>query len=237
MLALVRRELRSYFNSPVAYIVIAGYLAFTSLWLFAINDFFAANIASLRSYFGIMPVVLVVLVAATTMRSWADERRSGTDVILFSRPLGEGTLVVGKYVAALVVLWIAVALTALVPLTVAPLGDFERGEIAGQYVGLVLLVAAATGVGQLGSALARNQVTAFVVSALILLSLVLVARVNAVFDLPSWLASVLRYLSIEEHVRSFNRGVLDTRDVAYFVLVAATSLFLTNRVIVVRKVR
>ena len=237
MLALARRELRGYFNSPVAYVVIAGFLVFTSTWLFVINDFFAANIASLRSYFGVMPVVLVVLVPALTMRTWAEERRAGTDEVLLAEPLGEAALVGGKYVASVVVLWIAVGLTAFVPLTVAPLGDFERGEIIGQYVGLFLLAAAAAGVGQLGSALSRNQVSAFVVTACILLALVLAGSVNAVVELPSWLASVLAYLSIDERLRSFNRGVFDTRDAAYFVLLAAVSLFLTTRAIVLRKLR
>lgn len=237
MFALARRELRGYFNSPVAYIVIAGFLVFTSVWLFVINDFFAANIASLRTYFGVMPIVLVVLVPALTMRSWAEERRTGTDEILLAEPLGEGALVAGKYLAAVIVLWIAVALTAFVPLTVASLGDFERGETVGQYLGLLLLAAAAAGIGQLGSALARNQVSAFVVSALILLALVLVGRVNAAVELPSWLASVIAYLSIDEHVRSFNRGILDTRDAAYFVLLAAGSLFLTTRAIILRKLK
>ena len=235
--SLIRRELRGYFNSPVAYVVIVGFLVFTSGWLFIVNDFFAANIASLRGYFGVMPVVLVVLVPATTMRAWAEERRTGADEILFAEPLGEGALVAGKFVASLAVLWIAVALTAFVPLTVAPLGDFERGEIVGQYAGLFLLVSAAAAVGQLGSAVTRNQVSAFVVTALILLALVLVGRVNAVAQPPSWLASVFAYVSIDEHVRSFNRGIFDTRDAAYFVVLTGFSLFLTARVIVLRKLR
>ncbi|MFW5883843.1 MAG: ABC transporter permease [bacterium] len=235
--SLIRRELRGYFNTPLAYVVIVGFLLFTSGWLFIVNDFFAANIASLRGYFGIMPVVLVVLVPATTMRAWAEERRTGADEILFAEPLGEGALVLGKFVASLAVLWIAVGLTAFVPLTVAPLGDFERGEIVGQYAGLLLLVCAAAAVGQLGSAVTRNQVSAFIVTALILLALVLVGRVNAVAQPPSWLSSIFTYLSIDEHFRSFNRGVFDTRDAAYFVVLTGSSLFLTARVIVLRKLR
>ena len=237
VLALARRELRGYFNTPVAYIVIVGFLVFTAAWLFVINDFFAANVASLRGYFGVMPTVLVVLVPAVTMRSWAEERRTGTEEILLAQPLSEGAIVVGKYLAAVAVLLAAVGLTAFVPLTVAPLGDFERGEILGQYLGLALLVSASAGVGQFGSAIARNQVSAFIVSALILLALVLSGRVNAVMELPSWLASSLAYLSVDEHFRDLNRGILDTRDAAYFVLLGALSLFLTTRVLVWRKLR
>ncbi|MFW6260081.1 MAG: ABC transporter permease, partial [Spirochaetota bacterium] len=96
---------------------------------------------------------------------------------------------------------------------------------------------AAAAVGQLGSAVTRNQVSAFIVTALILLALVLVGRVNAVAQPPSWLSSIFTYLSIDEHFRSFNRGVFDTRDAAYFVVLTGSSLFLTARVIVLRKLR
>jgi ABC-2 type transport system permease protein len=235
--AVMRRELLGYFNTPMAYIVITAFLVFTSIWLFVIHDFFAVGIASLRSYYGIMPIVFVGLIPAVSMRMWPEERLTGTDEILLTLPVSEYVLVTGKYVAALALVLIAVALTAFVPLTVTRLGDFERGEIIGQYVGLVLLAVAGTGLGGLISALSRNQISAFLFTALTLLFLTLVGRVNAVIQLPSALAAALNYVSLDHHFRSLNRGVLDTRGVVYFLGIAAASLVVTTRVLVARKLR
>jgi ABC-2 type transport system permease protein len=237
LFAVFQKEVRAFFNSPIAYIVVVGFLVFTSVWFFVVQDFFARDVASLRGYFGIMPIVFIVLVPAMTMRSWSEERRSGTDELLLTEPLGEAELVVGKYLGALLVLALAVALTVFVPLSVAPLGDFERGETAGQYLGLLLLGSAALGLGQLVSSLSRNQISAFLFTALLLLVLVLVARLNGVVELPGWAAQTLNYLSIEYHFRSFNSGVVDTRDAAYFIALTALSLFLTTRVLILRKIR
>lgn len=235
--AIVRKELRAYFNSPVAYIVVALFLVFTALWLFVVEDFFATDIASLRGYYGIMPMVFVVLVPALTMRMWSEERTAGTDEILLTLPVSETKLVLGKYVAGLLLLALAVILTAFVPLTVLRFGTFERGEILGQYVGLLLLGSAGVGIGQLVSSLSRNQISAFLFATLILLALTLVARINAVAEVPRWLAGFANYLSLDNHYRSFNRGILDTRDVVYFAGVSALALFATTRVLVVRKTR
>jgi ABC-2 type transport system permease protein len=234
--SVIRKELRGYFNSPIAYIVIVAFLVISSVWFFVVQDFFGTDIASLRGYYGIMPIVFVILIPALTMRMWSEERRSGTEEILLTLPLGEGELVVGKYVAGLVLLLIAIALTLFVPLTVLRFGDFERGEILGQYMGLVLLGSAGTAIGQLVSAVSRNQISAFLFSALVLLSLTLVAQVNAAVELPSWAAGLLNYLSLDYHFRGFNRGVMDSRDLGYFVVLTVLSLYATTRVLIARKI-
>ena len=235
--ALLRKELLGYFNTPIAYIVIAGFLVFTSVWLFFIHDFFAADVASLRAYYGVMPLVFVVLVPAVTMRMWSEERSSGTDELLLTLPLRDSTLVFGKYCAALLLVLVAILLTAFVPLTVHRLGSFERGEIIGQYLGLVLLAATGTAIGELCSAFSRNQISAFISAALILLLLTLVGRISAVVDLPSPIAAASSYLSIDNHFRTLNRGVLDTRSVGYFLGLAALCLYGTVQILVVRKAR
>lgn len=235
--ALLRKELLGYFNTPVAYIVIAGFLVFTSVWLFFIHDFFAADVASLRAYYGVMPLVFVVLVPAVTMRMWSEERSSGTDELLLTLPLRESTLVLGKYCAALFLVLAAILLTVFVPLTVHRLGSFERGEIIGQYLGLVLLAAAGTAIGELCSSVAKNQVSAFISAALILLLLTLVGRINAVVDMPARIAATANYLSLDTHFRSLNRGVLDTRSVMYFLGLSALCLYGTAQILIVRKAR
>jgi len=232
---LLRKELRTSFNSPIAYIVIAGFLVFTAVWTFMINDFFAADIASLRGYFGIMPIVFVVLVPAITMRAWAEERRAGTDEILLTLPVDESTTVLAKFASSLCLVLIAIGLTAFVPISVRTLGDFEQGEILGQYIGLVLLAGTAVSIGQLVSSLARNQISAFLISALILLALTLVGEVPTIVELPDSIASALTYLSIDAHYRNFVRGIVDTRDVIFFLGLATLAATVNTRVVVLRK--
>ena len=235
--ALVRKEVRSYLNSPIAYIVVVGFLLFTSVRLFVLHDFFAADIASLRAYYGVMPIVFIVLIPAITMRAWAEEVRSGTDEVLLTLPVGESTLVLAKYTASLALVVIAIALTAVVPVSVRRLGDFERGEIVGQYLGLLLLAGSGIAVGQFISALSRNQISAFIFTALTLLFLTLIGEVNAVADPPVWVSRVLNYLSFDAHFRGFNRGILDTRDLFYFLGVTVLFLLANVRVLRARKMR
>lgn len=235
--AVARKELLGYFNSPVAYVVIVSFLVFASVWFFLIHDFFAADMASLRGYYGIMPLVFVVLIPAVTMRTWAEERTAGTDEILLTLPVSEMSLVLGKYLAALALVLIAIVLTVFVPLSVRQLGQFERGEIYGQYIGLVLLACAGTAVGGLLSSIFRNQISAFIATALILLFFTLAAELNAALELPAGPAAVLRYLSFDHRFRNLNRGVLDTRDLVYFVGVTVAALYLTAASLVAKKER
>ena len=235
--ALVGKELRVAFNTPVAYAVIAGFLVFTSVRLFVARDFFNLDIASLRDYYGVMPLVFVVLIPAITMRSWAEERRGGTDEILLTLPVSERQLVGAKFVASLTLVLLALSLTGFVPLLVTRFGDFERGEIVGQYLGLTLLATASVAIGQLVSSLARNQLSAFVFAALVLLFLTGAGSFASAAVVPDRLASALSYLSLETHYRSFNRGVADTRDVSYFVAITGLALVLNTCVLLARKAR
>lgn len=237
MIAVLRKELRSYFNSPIAYIAIVFFLAFTAVWLFYVQQFFARDIASLRGYFGIMPILFIGLMPALTMRSWAEETKLGTGEILLTMPLSETQLVLGKFAGGVAVLLIAIALSLFVPIFVAPFGDFESGQIVGQYVGVILLGAAGIAIGQFVSAISRNQISAFIVSAVVLLFFTLVSQINALMDLPGWLASVVNYLSLDYHFGSFVKGVVDTRDLVFFVVVSGLFLFLNVRVLVFRKWR
>jgi len=235
VLSVVRREMRSYFNSPIAYIVIVAFLVFCSAWLFYVTRFAAQDVASLRSYFGIMPVVFIALVPALTMRSWAEEFKLGTEEILMTLPYRESELVIGKYLSALGLLVLTLVLTVFVPLSVGPLGDFEPGEIVGEYLGIALLGSAAVAIGLFVSSISRNQISAFIFSAVALLVITLVSQLNAVVNLPGWLAAVINYVSLQFHVQSFIRGVIDTRDLGYFAFVTALFLYLNTKTLVLRK--
>ena len=226
-LTIARREFRAAFNSPVAYILIVGFLVFTSVWLFVIEAFFAMGKADLSSWFGLMPVVLVFLISASTMRSWAEERRLGTYELLLTLPFPEAELVLGKFLAAFGVIAVALLLSLGVPLSVAFLGNFDSGIIVSQYIGILLTAAAATAVGEWVSSLAKNQVSAFVGSALLILLLVLLDRVGTFLHAGGALAALFNWLSLSYHNESLSRGVLDTRDLAFYVLSTVFFLYLT----------
>ncbi len=232
---LARRELASAFNSPIAWIVAVAYLVFTSTWLFFFNQFFAHNEASLRLYFSVIPVVFVFLLPALTMRSWAEERRMGTLEVLVTLPFRDAELVLGKFLGALCLLAIVIVLSIPIPLSLAPLGQFDGGQIAGQYIGVFLIGAAGLSAGLFVSSLARNQVTAFILSGLLLLALTLAGEVGRVVELPPWLAGLAGFLSFGFHFESFTRGIIDSRDVLYFCLAAALFLYLNTRVLAGRR--
>ena len=152
---ILKKELKSYFNSPIAYIVVIAFLVFSSVWVFYLNQFFAGNRASLRVFFGIIPVIFVIIMPALTMRSWAEEKKLGTLEVLMTLPYREGTVVLGKFMAALTLLVIMMALTLPLPIMLARFGHFDWGEIFGQYLGVLLIGASGLSVGLFVSGLAR----------------------------------------------------------------------------------
>ena len=228
-LAVAGKELAVAFASSVAYLAAAFFLVVTSVWFFFVVDFGARDVASFRAYFDVMPLVLAFVVPALTMRVWAEERRSGSDELLLTLPLPDWSLVAGKYVAGLVLLTGVLALTIALPLTLLPLGRFERGEVVTQYLGMLLLTSAVLSIGQAVSARSSNQVSAFLSTVAGLLALVFVDSAIPLFGMDRVPAAVLRYVSIRRHFQGFNRGLVDTRDVVYFGLVTAAGLWATVR--------
>jgi len=228
VLAIAKRELKSSFNSPVAYAVILGYLVFTGIYLYFLRGFYVVGQADLRPYFTIMPIVFAFLAPALTMRSWAEERRLGTYELLLTLPFTEGELVLGKFLSSFSLAAIAVALTIPVPLSASMLGSFDLGILVTQYLGVLLEAAAAVAIGEWISSLAKNQVSAFVGSVFALLALVLVDKLSGFFGSGGLLASLLDWLSLAFHYDSFSRGVLDTRDLAYYVSTAVLFLYLSS---------
>jgi len=223
------RELRSYFNSPIAYIFMVTFLVACGVFFFFMQGFFAAGQATLRGWFGLMPIMLSVLVPALTMRLWAEEKRQGTYELLLTMPFSEAELVVGKYLAALAVVAAALAASLPLPLMVSLFGIFDAGQIAAQYAGILLLASASVALGQALSSLTKNQMSAFLASVVILVGLNLLAQVGVWLALPPFLAAVVNWVSLQFHFQSFAKGVLDTRDLAYFVVLTAGFLYLTAK--------
>jgi len=235
ILPIIKKEFKSYFNSPIAYIVLVAFLVFSSVWLFYLQQFFARNVASLRIYFGIIPVVFIFLMPAITMRSWAEEKKMGTIEVLLTLPFREGELVIGKFLAALGMLIIMMVLTLPMPLLLSSFGTFDWGEIFSQYIGLLLIGAAGISLGLFISAQATNQLSAFIIGVIVLLLLTLVAQVNQVAQLPPWAAGFFNYLSLGYHFESFGRGLIDSRDLFYYLLVISLFLYLNIKTLVFQK--
>ena len=235
ILPLIKKELKSYFNSPIAYILVVTFLVFSSIWIFFVQSFFAGNIASLRNFFSVIPIVFIVVMPALTMRSWAEEKKLGTMEVLMTLPYRESTLVIGKFLAALTLLVIMIALTLPLPLLLSRFGDFDWGEILGQYIGVVLLGAAGISVGLFVSSLVANQISSFLISLFVLLVLTLISQVNRVFAIPPWAAGVVNFVSLGYHFSNFQRGLIDTRDLLYYGIVSALFLYLNTKTLVFRK--
>ncbi len=233
--AIITKEVRSYLNTPIAYIAVLFFIVFSTVWFFFFHQFFARDMATLRGYFSTMPLIFIGIIPALTMRIWAEERKMNTDEILMTLPYKERQLVVGKYLSQVILLAVALALTIPVPLTVAPLGNFEAGEIVGEYLGIFLLGGAGIAVGQFVSSIAKNQISAYIFSVIAFLFFTLIGQVNLIADLPSGFGNLINYISLDYHFTSFEKGLIDTRDLGYFLLMIFFFLTLNTQTLKSRK--
>ncbi|AEF83884.1 ABC transporter permease protein [Treponema primitia ZAS-2] len=236
-LALARKELYSHCNSPAFYGIAVFFLLFTSIWLFYIQRYFAMDMASLRVYFAAFPLAFILVIPVITMKSWAEERKLGSVELLLTMPFSEWELVLGKFISSLAVMAFIIVLTIPVPLSLLPLGRFDGGVIFGEYIGSLLLASAATALGLLLSSLSKNQAGAFLGGAVALMAVMLIQQITQSFDLPPWLAEGINFISLAFHFESFSKGLIDSRDLAFFITATVLFLFLNTRVILYRKWR
>jgi len=235
--AVIMKELRGYFNTPIAYIAALFFLLFTAGWLYFMQQFYAANVASLRGYFSVFPMVYIFLLPALTMRSWAEETRMKTDEILLTLPIRISELVLGKFFAAFFLISGLLALTLPVPFTLMPMGDFATGQILGQYIGSLLLAGLGIAIGLCISALSANQISAFLFSVVFLLLFTLLWQLTIFVDLPGPFSALLRYLSLHSHFQSFTKGLVDTRDVSFYIVGIGLFLYFNMKILILRKWR
>ncbi len=218
--AIFRRELRYYFNSPVAYVVIVVFLAIIG-WFFTSN-LFLMNIASLRVVFELVPLVFLFFVPAITMRLLAEEKKSGTLELLTTKPVLDGEIILGKFLAAWALLAAALIPTLLYVVTLAMLGSPDLGPVVTGYLGLLLMGAVYIGIGLFASSLTENQIVAFIISFLIVLALFLLDKI--LMYVPEGIASTVEFLGIDYHFSNIARGVIDSRNVIYFLSLLGFSL-------------
>ncbi|MFH1968683.1 MAG: ABC transporter permease [Verrucomicrobiota bacterium] len=237
--AIIKRELASYFESPVAYVFMVVFLILIGFLTFFVSRFYESGQADLRGFFFWHPWMFLILVPASAMRLWAEERRAGTIETLLTLPVTVTQVILGKFLAAWIFIGLIVALTFPIVLTTVYLGAPDHGAIIGGYIGSLLLAGAYLSVGMLTSALTRNQVISFVLSLVICLFLLL-AGWPPVTDLmvrwaPEWLVRGVAAFSFMPHYEAFQKGVLDLRDFAYYFSVMIFMLFGTHLVLENRK--
>ena len=220
------KEFKAYFSSPVAYIFIISFLVVTN-WLF-FRTFFLTNQASLRAYFSFLPWVFLFLAPAITMRSWAEEKKLGTAEILMTLPIKDYEIVLGKFFSSFVFLVLTLCLTFPLPITVMMLGNPDPGPIWGGYVGAFLLGGAYLAIGLFASSLTENQIIAFIVSIMICFMLLIVGEDFVILNMPNQLVPILSYLGLGAHFQSIGRGVIDSRDIIYYLSVTGFFLFLNQ---------
>jgi len=230
-----RKEVRSAFNSPVAVGAILFFLLFTGIWFLWVAQFLAQQTASLRGYFATFPIAFVILIPAITMRTWAEERKLGSQELLLTLPVKTWVLVAGKFLGAYTIVAAMLALTLPMSWLVSGLGNFEGGEIVGEYIGIVLLSAAAVAMGVFLSSLTTNTISAFLLAVAGLLVFAVGGAIVSTLGLPSGVVDAVRFFSLDGRYASFQRGIIDTKDALYFVWFGALFLYLNTKVLVLRK--
>jgi ABC-2 type transport system permease protein len=227
VLAVFRKEFRTYFNSTIAYVFITIFLILT-IWLF-FRSFFLVNQATLRDFFGLIPIIFLLFVPAVTMRLWAEERKLGTMELLMTLPVTDTQVVLGKFLASLAFLTIAIALTFPLAIMVEALGNPDWGPIIGGYLGVLLLGGAYLAIGLYISSLTENQIVAFILSVVVCFILFIIGEDLILFALPEWIRPVGQALGLGAHFDSIGRGVIDSRDVIFYLSVIGFFLYLNVR--------
>ena len=232
ILTIVKRELSAYFTSPVAYVLLVIFLLLAGFFTFTAGNFFERGEASLAAFFGWHPWLYLVVVPAIGMRLWAEERRSGTLELLFTMPITTRQAIIAKFLASWLFIGVALLLTFPAVITVNVLGSPDNGAIFAGYLGSFFLAGAYLAITCMTSAMTRNQVVAFILSVVLCLFLIL-AGFNPVTDLmvrwasPAVVDTVAAF-SVVTHFDGFQRGVIDARDLVFFLSVIGFALFATG---------
>jgi len=226
--AVLRRELRSYFVTPVAYVFLVIFLVLSGILTFYVGDFYDRGIADLQPFFVMHPWLYLILVPAVSMRLWAEEAKSGTQELLLTLPINLWQAMLGKFLAAWIFVGLALLLTFPVWITVNYLGSPDNGIIIAGYIGSWLMAGAFLAIGACLSTVTSSQVVAFILTAVVCVLLILAGQ-SQVLDffqgaLPRRLVNGVAHLSMLRHYEAIARGVLDVRDLLYFVLTIAAWL-------------
>lgn len=227
--ALFRRELRSYFATPVAYVFIVIFLVLMGTFTFDMGGFYEQGQADLRAFFNFHPWLYLFLVPAIAMRMWAEERKSGSIELLMTLPVTPWQAVLGKYFAAWTFTGIALALTFPIWITVNYLGDPDNGTIFAAYIGSLLMAGGFLAIGSCLSAITKNQVIAFIISVVVCFGFLLSGFPMVLDAFSGWapqaIVDAIASLSFLTHFANISRGVIDFHDITYFALLIGGFLY------------
>ena len=223
---IMKRELKSYFSGPIGYIITALFLVINGLLFFA--AFFLQNRADLRNFFSMLPILLSFFIPAITMRVLAEEKRIGSIETLMTLPVREIDVVTGKYLAILIEALVMLAPTLFYVITAEIFGSPDYGPIIGGYAGAIFICAAFAAIGLFSSSITKNQIIAFAVAMAICLALTFIE--SFLVFLPDGIVKLFSFLSASVHFGSISKGIVDTRDLLYFISLTALFFVCTVRV-------
>ncbi len=221
---IFRKEFGGYFISPIAYIVISIFLVLTGWFFF--STFFLYNQADLRNFFSLLPLTFSFVIPAVTMRLFAEEFNTGSYELLLTMPVSPTDIVLGKFLAAVAFVAIMLIPTLSYGLFISFLGDLDVGPWIGGYVGALLLGGAFAAIGLFASSLTHNQIIAFIIGMAICFTLTLLDKM--LIFLPESLLSVFQFLGADAHFQNIARGILDSRDILYFLSLSFIMLYGTH---------
>lgn len=232
-LNIAYKEFRIYFRTPIAYIFMVVFLTMMSWLFFWVGDapFFKRGVVEMRGFFSTLPTIFLFFIPAISMRMWSEEKKQGTIEVLLTMPLNGAEVVLGKFLAGLGLLGVTLLLTAPIPIILSIIGDPDLGPIWGGYVGGFFLGAAYLAMGLFASSLTENQIVAFILAVVLCFVFYFCGYFSLQGILPSMLESFFTKLSLYKHFLSIQRGVLDTRDIIYYLSIILFFLYLNVLVI------
>ncbi len=228
---IFKKEFGDYFVSPIAYIVISIFLLITGWFFF--KPFFLYNQANLRNFFNLLPIIFSFVIPAVTMRLFSEELSVGSYEILLTLPVTFLNVVLGKFLAGVAFIAAMLIPTLAYPISIAFLGQLDWGPVVGGYLGALLLGASFCAIGIFASSLTRNQIIAFILGMSICFSLTMIDKV--LFFIPRYMLEFFAYLGSGSHFENISKGVIDSRDILYFITVSFVGLYCTHLVMQEKK--
>jgi len=231
--SIVKKEIQVYFNTPIAYVILTFFLVLVNWFFF--RSFFLNGVLELRNFFFGLPWFFLFLIPAITMKSWSEERKVGTLESILTLPISDWEVVLGKFFGCFIFFSINIILTITLPLTINYLGAPDNGVIITGYLGLLLMGASYISIGLFVSSLTENQIIAFIGGVVVMFLLTIAGNNLVLFSIPSFLVPTFRYIGMSTHFESITHGVVDSRDIIYYVSVIISFLFLNVRKLESRK--
>ena len=229
---ILKKELRSYFNSPMAYIFLVVF-SITNGYFFT-NTFFLINQSDMRALFNIIPLIYLFFIPAITMSLIAREKNSGTMEVMSTLPIKDVEFIMGKFFAAVLLIIIGLAITFIHLFTLMNVGtNIDYGSVLTGYLGIIMLGSVYASIGTFASSVTENQVISFIISVFIVLIFFLLDKV--IYFMPSSIQGIVQFLSVDFHLSNMSRGVIDSRNIIYFLSLITFFLFMTARVLEMRK--